>query len=447
AGFGSHPGRPHVPPEQCELDQIRFHLATPRADRIEWIRTALLCGMSIEEINDYTHGIDPWFLGQLTDLVAHERELAERGRRGLAAFDAEFMRATKRLGYSDRQIAAACSEHAPVTEWDVREARKRLGVLPVYKLVDTCAAEFEAYTPYYYSTYDGVEDEVRVPQKPAVVVLGGGPNRIGQGIEFDYCCVHAAMALRAAGYAVVMVNSNPETVSTDFDTSDLLFFEPLTHEDVMNVIDAVRAHAVIPQFGGQTPLNLARGLVDHGAPIVGTSVDSIERAEDRDLFAKVVDELKLRQPANGMAKDADAAVRCADALGYPVVVRPSFVLGGRAMKIVYDRTALQEYMAEHNSISAERPVLIDKFLDNAIEVDVDAIADGETVVSGGSMEHIEEAGIHSGDSSCSLPPYTLSDGLIAEITDATVRLARSLEVVGLMNIQFAVRGPSLYVLE
>jgi len=446
-GFGNAPGVPHVKPEQCNLDELRSHLATPRADRIDWIRAALLTGMSIDEINDYTRGIDAWFLQQLADLVQHEALLAERGRVGLAAFDAEFLRETKRLGYSDRQIAAACRGDTRVDEWEVRRHRLRLGVRPIYKLVDTCAAEFEAYTPYYYSTYDGTEDEARPPQKPAVVVLGGGPNRIGQGIEFDYCCVHAAMALRQQGYAVVMVNSNPETVSTDFDTSDLLFFEPLTHEDVMNVIEAVRARAVIPQFGGQTPLNLARGLVDHGAPLVGTSVDSIERAEDRDLFTQVVNKLQLRQPASGMAREAEGAVRCAEAIGFPVVVRPSFVLGGRAMRIVYDRTALQAYMSEHAAISAERPILIDKFLENAIEVDVDAIADGDSVVIGGIMEHIEEAGIHSGDSSCSLPPYTLSDELIAEITDATVKLARELDVVGLMNIQFAVRGPVVYVLE
>ncbi len=447
-GFGNQPGKPHVKPEQCERDELRFHLATPRADRIDWIRTAMLMGMSVDEINDYTHGIDPWFLNQLWDLVQHEKVMAERGLRGLAAWDKPFMLLTKKLGYSDRQIAAACSTQTRVSDWDVRAHRQRIGVNPVYKLVDTCAAEFEAYTPYYYSTYDGVENEVRVPpDKKAVVVLGGGPNRIGQGIEFDYCCVHAAMALRAQGYAVVMVNSNPETVSTDFDTSDMLFFEPLTHEDVMNVIETVKAHGVIPQFGGQTPLNLARGLLDHGAPIVGTSVDSIERAEDRDLFTQVVNKLELRQPANGMAKNTEEAVRCAESISYPVVVRPSFVLGGRAMRIVYDRASLQAYMAERTSISAERPILIDKFLDNAIEVDVDAIADGETVVIGGIMEHIEEAGIHSGDSSCSLPAYTLSDELIAEITDSTIRLAKELKVIGLMNIQFAVRGSVVYVLE
>ncbi|MEQ1632259.1 MAG: carbamoyl-phosphate synthase large subunit, partial [Planctomycetota bacterium] len=295
---------------------------------------------------------------------------------------------------------------------------------------------------------DGIEDEVgTLSQKKRVIVLGGGPNRIGQGIEFDYCCVHAAMALRPLGYETVMVNSNPETVSTDFDTSDMLFFEPLTHEDVMNVVDRLEPHGVIVQFGGQTPLNLARGLVDHGAPIVGTSVDSIETAEDRELFGKLVDELGIEQPPSGMAKDAEQAIAVASRIGYPVLVRPSYVLGGRAMAICADRRGLEDYMERHRSFSEERPLLVDKFLDSAIEVDVDALSDGTDVVIGGIMEHIEEAGIHSGDSSCSLPPYTLSEGLVAEIADKTRKLAKRLRVIGLMNVQWAVRGSRLFILE
>jgi len=380
------------------------------------------------------------------ELVEHERTIVSIGKSGISAFNKEQMLRTKKLGFSDRQIGAGCTPRA--NEWQVRAQRKKLGVIPVYKRVDTCAAEFESHTPYLYSTYDGTEDETGEGSgKQRVIVLGGGPNRIGQGIEFDYCCVHAAMTLRDKGYETVMVNSNPETVSTDFDTSDMLFFEPLTHEDVMNVVDRLHPHGVIVQFGGQTPLNLARGLADHGAPIVGTSVDSIEIAEDRELFSKVVDELGIEQPPSGMARDAEQAIAVAQRIGYPVLVRPSFVLGGRAMAIVDDRRALEDYMERHRSFSEERPLLVDKFLDNAIEVDVDALADGKTVVIGGIMEHIEEAGIHSGDSSCSLPPYTLSEGLIAEIADKTRKLALRLGVIGLMNVQWAVKGSRLMILE
>ncbi len=445
-GLGNAPGRPHAKAAAVNGDRevIRANLATPRAERIDWIRSALLYGMTVEEVADYTK-IDPWFLDQIAELVRHEQHLVELGAGGLRAWSADAFRQAKRLGFSDRQIAAACG--GETTEWDVRQHRKALGVTPVYKLVDTCAAEFEAYTPYYYSTYEG-EDEARVNEhKERVIVLGGGPNRIGQGIEFDYCCVHAAFALREMGFETVMVNSNPETVSTDFDTSDLLFFEPLTHEDVLNVIDRIRPRGVIPQFGGQTPLNLARGLHDAGAPLLGTSVDSIEAAEDRDLFARVVDELKLRQAPSGMAGDVEEAKAVAQRLGYPVLLRPSFVLGGRAMEIVYDEETLARYMRDKGEISPDRPILVDRYLENAIEVDVDAISDGETVVVAGIMEHIEEAGIHSGDSSCSLPPYTLSDGLIAEIRESTERLARRLQVIGLMNVQYAVRGQHVYLLE
>ncbi|MBL8751979.1 MAG: carbamoyl-phosphate synthase large subunit, partial [Planctomycetes bacterium] len=450
-GFGNVPGKPHCKPEDCNAEAIRPHLATPRADRIDWVRSALLCGMTVEEVFDYSK-IDPWFLDQLAVLVAHEKAIVAAAANGLSGMSAHFLRETKRLGFSDRQIAAACP--GKVTEWDVRAHRKSLGIVPVYKRVDTCAAEYPSHTPYLYSTYDGSEDEVdggrsndKVGKKGKVMVLGGGPNRIGQGIEFDYCCVHAAFALRELGYETVMVNSNPETVSTDFDTSDMLFFEPLTHEDVMNIVDRIAPRGIIVQFGGQTPLNLARGLHDHGAPLVGTSVDSIDTAEDRELFSKLIEKLGIDQPPNGMAKNAEEALAAAERIGYPVLVRPSFVLGGRAMEVVYDRAGLDNYMERHRSFSEERPLLVDKFLDNAIEVDVDAIADGDDVAIGGIMEHIEEAGIHSGDSSCSLPPYSLSQGLIDEIAEKTRRLARALQVKGLMNVQWAVRGTKVYILE
>ena len=444
-GYGNVPCQPHCKPEDLELATILPHLKTPRDDRIDWIRAAMLAGMSVEEIHEHSK-IDPWFLDQLMELVEHERTIVAIGKSGISAFNKEQMLRTKKLGFSDRQIGAGCTPRA--NEWQVRAQRKKLGVIPVYKRVDTCAAEFESHTPYLYSTYDGTEDETGEGSgKQRVIVLGGGPNRIGQGIEFDYCCVHAAMTLRDKGYETVMVNSNPETVSTVFDTSDMLFFDPRTHEDVMNVVDRLHPHGVIVQFGGQTPLNLARGLADHGAPIVGTSVDSIEIAEDRELFSKVVDELGIEQPPSGMARDAEQAIAVAQRIGYPVLVRPSFVLGGRAMAIVDDRRALEDYMERHRSFSEERPLLVDKFLDNAIEVDVDALADGKTVVIGGIMEHIEEAGIHSGDSSCSLPPYTLSEGLIAEIADKTRKLALRLGVVGLMNVQWAVKGSRLMILE
>jgi len=446
-GFGNVPGQPNCRPEDFEVESIRPHLATPRADRIDWIRDGMLAGMTSEDIFEYTH-IDPWFLDQLTELVALERDITAASTDGPEGVSEHLMREAKQMGFSDLQLAAACPEGT--TEWHVRAHRKSLGVTPAYKRVDTCAAEYPSSTPYLYSTYSGTEDETETEgseRKQRVIVLGGGPNRIGQGIEFDYCCVHAALALRELGYETVMVNSNPETVSTDFDTSDMLFFEPLTHEDVMNVVDRIDPRGVIVQFGGQTPLNLARGLQDHGAPLVGTSVDMIDTAEDRDLFSKLISELEVDQPPNGMAANAEQALAAAADIGYPVLVRPSFVLGGRAMEIVYDRDALLSYMERNRMFSAERPLLVDKFLDSAIEVDVDAISDGDQVVIGGIMEHIEEAGIHSGDSSCSLPPYTLSNGIIQEIAEKTRSLARALNVVGLMNVQWAVKGPKVYIIE
>jgi carbamoyl-phosphate synthase large subunit len=463
-GFGNVPGQPHVGSVDQPVveEELRGHLARPKADRVDWVRTAMLSGKTIADVHRIT-AIDPWFLDQLEQILEHERAIVERlreaagkGQGGIAALrtlDVEFVRETKQLGFSDPQILAAVRDVAPpppgetIDEADVRAWRKELGVTPVFKLVDTCAAEFESFTPYFYSTYDFGEDEVELTDRARVMVLGGGPNRIGQGIEFDYCCVHAARAMSELGFETVMVNSNPETVSTDFDTSDMLFFEPLTHEDVLNVIEHVSPKGVIVQFGGQTPLNLARGLQDAGAPLVGTPVSSIEAAEDRDLFSRVVERIGLEQPAGGMARTFDEARITAARIGYPVLARPSFVLGGRAMEIVWDDDSLTRYMQTHAQVSQDRPVLIDKFIEGAIEVDVDAISDGERVVIGGLMEHIEEAGVHSGDSSCSLPPYSLSEDVIQRIEDATRKLATELGVVGLMNVQFAVRGTRVYVIE
>ena len=352
------------------------------------------------------------------------------------------MREAKRNGFSDRQLGHLWG----ADESEVRRDRKRRGIVPVFKLVDTCAAEFEAVTPYYYSTYEQ-EDEARVGDKPRVVILGGGPNRIGQGIEFDYCCCQAAFALKADGYEVVMVNSNPETVSTDYDTSDRLFFEPLTVEDVLNVVETVKPVGVIVQFGGQTPLNLARALETAGVPIIGTSPDSIGLAEDRERFRVVLDRLGLKQTPNGSAMKFAEARRIAEEVGYPVLVRPSFVLGGRAMEIVYDEASLERFVAQAFDASPDHPVLIDKFLEDATEVDVDAVSDGSTTLVGGVMEHIEEAGIHSGDSACAIPPFSLTPEVVQRLKEQTYALAEALTVRGLMNIQFAVKDGDIYVLE
>ncbi len=395
--------------------------------------------MTIERVHDLT-GIDPWFLANVAELVATEAALREV--RSLEQADDALIRLAKRDGFSDRQLAHLWG----TAEAEVRRDRKRRGISAVFKLVDTCAAEFEAATPYYYSTYEA-EDEARVGSKPRVVVLGGGPNRIGQGIEFDYCCCQAAFALRADGFEVVMVNSNPETVSTDYDTSDRLFFEPLTVEDVLNVCERVEPVGVIVQFGGQTPLNLARALEAAGVPIWGTSPDSIDLAEDRSRFGALIEKLGLRQPPAGSATRLEEARRVAERVGYPVVVRPSFVLGGRAMEIVYDEIGLARYLAEAVEASPEHPVLIDKFLEDAAEVDVDAVCDGERTIVGGVMEHIEEAGIHSGDSACALPPFSLPPAVVAELERQTCLLADALKVRGLMNIQFAVKDGEVYVLE
>jgi len=437
-------------------EEIAQKLARPNSERLWYIRYALKGGMSLDDIHQRTK-IDPWFLRAMADLVTVEDELAALG--SLAAVTPELMLTAKQHGFVDRQLANLwrCPES------EVRRVRQGFGVEAVFKSVDTCAAEFEAYTPYYYSTYESpirtahgtaVEDEVRAATgKPRIMILGGGPNRIGQGIEFDYCCVQAAFALRAAGYEVIMVNSNPETVSTDYDTSDHLFFEPLTVEDVLNVHDRMKPDGVIVQFGGQTPLNLAKALEAAGVPIIGTSVDSIDIAENRKRFAVLVDELGLKQPANNTAVDAPAAVFAARKIGFPVLVRPSFVLGGRDMKIVYAEDELEAYMERvAPDVNKDRPVLIDQFLENATEVDVDCLSDGTRTVIGGVMQHIEEAGIHSGDSACVIPPYSLPPAVIEEIKVQSRKLAAALNVKGLMNIQFAVAGmrgadPVVYILE
>ncbi|QEF99329.1 Carbamoyl-phosphate synthase large chain [Stieleria maiorica] len=430
--------------EQPDLDTIRAKLGTPNAERVFYLRYAIKAGLSAQEVHSLTH-IDPWFLDHLSQIIEHEDRIRALG--SLDAIDRDQMWNAKRDGFSDRQIAHMLSS----TELKVRERRLELGIRPVFKSVDTCAAEFEAYTPYYYSTYE-IEDELPPKQdQKRVVILGGGPNRIGQGIEFDYCCCHASFALREIGYESIMVNSNPETVSTDYDTSDILFFEPLTIEDVLNICDATRPDGVIVQFGGQTPLNLARGLQEAGVPIIGTSVDTIESTEDRERFQALINELQLRQPPSGIARNMEEARKEVKRIGYPALVRPSFVLGGRAMEICYDKSQFERYVAEAFIVADGQPVLIDRFLEDATEVDVDAICDGEEAVIMGIMEHIEEAGVHSGDSACAIPPFSIPPHVLDELREATIKLAKSLNVVGLMNIQFAIKneesGPTVYILE
>ena len=425
-GFGFDKKDPLNP----SRDEIARKLQIPNAERIFWLQTAFVNHWSLEEIFEAT-AIDPWFL-------RHLQQIAEEGQH-LAEID---LKRAKKLGFSDRQIALAKG----TTEDEVRAERKAKGIIPGYRLVDTCAAEFEAYTPYFYSSY-GDENEARQSDKKKIIILGGGPNRIGQGIEFDYCCVHAAFALKELGYETIMVNSNPETVSTDYDTSDKLFFEPLTLEDVLNICDEEKPYGVIVQFGGQTPLNLAADLERHGVPIIGTSPKSIEQAEDRKFFSELLDKLNLKQAEAGTATNEAEAIVIANRITYPVLVRPSFVLGGRGMMIVYNDSELSRYMREAVIASPERPVLVDRFLNNATEVDVDCISDGETSVVGAIMEHIEQAGIHSGDSACVIPAFTLTDFIKAEITRAATDLARELKVIGLMNIQFAVKDEQLYVIE
>ena len=417
-----------------DVSYIKERLATPNAERIFFVRLAFEAGLSLEEIFQLCK-IDRWFLQNIEDLLAAEKEL------GTDLDQMDFRRA-KRLGFSDHQLAFLTS----TTLSEVREKRKAAGVVPTYRLVDTCAAEFEAYTPYYYSTY-GIENEARGGDKKKVMILGGGPNRIGQGIEFDYCCVHASFALKELGFETIMVNSNPETVSTDYDTSDKLYFEPLTLEDVLNIYEQEECWGIIVQFGGQTPLNLAADLESSGCNVIGTSPRSIELAEDRKFFSALLDKLGLQQAPAGTAVSSEEAVEIAGRIGYPVLVRPSFVLGGRAMMIVYNDKDLEHYMKTAVDASPERPVLIDRFLEDATEVDVDCISDGETTVVGAIMEHIEQAGIHSGDSACVIPAFSISENMQEQISKAAKDLAIELEVRGLMNIQFAVKDEELYVIE
>ena len=427
---------PLLPDGSWDRDTLNRQLSVPNAERIFAIRHAMLAGYSVEEIHELTK-IDPWFLHNIRQLVEEERRYRENPA-GIP------LRRAKKLGFSDRQLARLTGDVA--SESDVRQQRKAADLLPTYRLVDTCAAEFEAYTPYYYSTY-GDEDETRGGEKRKVMILGGGPNRIGQGIEFDYCCCHAAFALKEEGFETIMVNSNPETVSTDYDTSDKLYFEPLTLEDVLNIYEREKCWGVIVQFGGQTPLNLAAALQANGVNIIGTQPASIELAEDRKHFAALLEKLNLKQPPNGTATNEEQAVGVANRIGYPVLMRPSFVLGGRAMEIVYAEEDLRRYMKNTTSVSVDRPILVDRFLEDATEVDVDCLSDGETVVLGAIMEHIEQAGIHSGDSACVIPSFSLSAGVRRTITEATKALAKELQVSGLMNVQFAVKEETVYVLE
>jgi carbamoyl-phosphate synthase large subunit len=421
-----------------ERDLIENELGDPGPDRIYYVADAFRVGMTVAEVHEVSH-IDPWFLAQIEDLVRMEQEV--RGR-ALADVSGEDMRRLKRAGFSDRRLATLLA----ASQSDVRERRHALGVRPVYKRVDTCAAEFSTRTAYLYSTYEE-ECEAQPTDRRKIMVLGGGPNRIGQGIEFDYCCVHAALALRDDGFETIMVNCNPETVSTDYDTSDRLYFEPLTLEDVLEIVHVEKPYGVIVQFGGQTPLKLARDLEANGVPIIGTTPDSIDLAEDRERFQKLLNRLKLKQPPNRTARSAARALAAAEEIGYPLVVRPSYVLGGRAMEIVHEQADLERYMREAIKVSNDSPVLLDRFLNDATEVDVDAISDGKEVMIGGVMEHIEQAGVHSGDSACSLPPFSLSPEIQDELRRQTVAMARALKVVGLMNVQFAIQNDVVFVLE
>jgi carbamoyl-phosphate synthase large subunit len=427
--------------KSVDPETLRLKLSNPNADRIFYLAQAFQDGMSIDDVFELTK-IDRWFLRNVEQIVAEAQALGSTTLRSAGTGRNASVSHAKKLGFSDRQLAFA----AATGENEIRTQRISAGVIPTYRLVDTCAAEFEAYTPYYYSTY-GDENERRESGKRKIMILGGGPNRIGQGIEFDYCCVHAAFALRELGFETIMINSNPETVSTDYDTSDKLYFEPLTLEDVLNIYDQEKPEGVFVQFGGQTPLNLAGGLKAAGVPILGTQPESIETAEDRQLFAAMLDKLGLRQTPNGSATSTEDAVAIARKVGYPVLVRPSFVLGGRAMELVYNEEDLRRYMASAIEVTPDRPVLVDRFLEDAIEVDVDCISDGETTVIGAIMEHIEEAGIHSGDSACVIPTFSLPQKVLDEISAATKAMARELKVRGLMNVQFAVKGDDVYVLE
>jgi carbamoyl-phosphate synthase large subunit len=435
AGFGADGKDPA--PGSVAGNELEYKLSTPNSQRLFYIKYAIEHDMPITKIYEMT-SIDPWFLNQMKQIVDLEKQIKLAGKE----LPKDLFEKAKKYGFSDVQLAHL----ANLTDKQIEQTRKDLGIIPVYKLVDTCAAEFRAETPYYYSTYE-TECEARVSDKKKVIILGGGPNRIGQGIEFDYCCVHASFALKEEGVESIMVNSNPETVSTDYDTSDKLYFEPLTREDVLHIVEKEKPYGVIVQFGGQTPLNLASDLQKAGVPIIGTSPENIDRAEDRDLFQEMLDKLGLRQPENGIAFSYKEAIKIAREIGYPVMVRPSFVLGGRAMKIVYDENDLEEYFNLAVQASPDKPVLIDKFLEEAFELDVDAICDGKRTIIGGMMEHIEEAGIHSGDSACVLPPYSISKEHIEEMSNAAKAIAKELNVIGLMNIQFGIMNDKVYIIE
>ncbi len=420
-------------------DLIRKKLSEPNPDRLWFIAEAFRRGFTIKDIHRLSR-IDPWFLHHVEEIIRFEAKIRKTKINSKPI--RETLSRAKQMGFSDLRLAKLLK----TDETKIRSLRKKLHISPVYKIVDTCAAEFEAHTPYLYSTYEK-EDESAVSSRKKVIILGGGPNRIGQGIEFDYCCVHASYSLREEGYETIMVNCNPETVSTDYDTSDRLYFEPLTLEDVLHIVQLEKPDGVIVQFGGQTPLRLARALEKYRVPIIGTSPKSIDRAEDRKLFARLVTQLRMRQPENGTARSTQEAIRVANRIGYPAVIRPSYVLGGRGMEIVYHEAALRDYIERAAKISPDHPVLIDRFLEAALEVDVDAIGDGQNYYVAGIMEHIEQAGIHSGDSAMCLPPHSLSVQKITEIRDWTIRLAKELKVIGLMNIQFAIKQDQLYVLE
>ena len=422
------------------LKVLRQKLETPNAQRLWYLADAFRLGMGTDEIYGLTR-IDPWFLEQVKEIIASEGRIKER-RGKTEELTPDFFNPLKQMGFSDRRLA----DLLELPDTEIRALRTQAGVRAVFRAVDTCGAEFAAYTPYLYSTYEG-EDESNPTARKKIMILGGGPNRIGQGIEFDYCCVHAAFALKEDGYETIMVNCNPETVSTDYDTSDKLYFEPLTLEDVLNIVEREKPDGVIVQFGGQTPLKLALPLERAGVKIIGTSPDNIDLAEDRERFKQLLEQLGINQPESGTARSYEEAQHIAERLGYPVLVRPSYVLGGRAMEIVYDQASLRHYMAHAVAASPEHPVLIDKFLDDAVELDVDALADGERVVIGGIMEHIERAGVHSGDSACVLPPKSIGKDIQDEIRRQTVSLAKALNVRGLMNAQFAVKGRDIYVLE
>ena len=455
-GWGADGRDPDL--SRVSREEIERKLRVPNADRIFYIRYAFRKGYTIDQIYELTK-IDRWFLNNLSEILDMEGSILGKKKKLTSlinkgayklndkerGFAKEFFFKIKQFGFSDVQLACLLG-YGDEKEDIIREFREELGVEAVFKLVDTCAAEFEAYTPYYYSTYE-LEDECRRSNRKKIMILGGGPNRIGQGIEFDYCCVHASFALKEDGYETIMVNCNPETVSTDYDTSDKLYFEPLTKEDVLTIYRREKCHGAIVQFGGQTPLNLAVSLEEAGVNIIGTTPESIDRAEDRQLFKELLNIVGLLQPPNGTATNVNEAKKIAKEIGYPVLVRPSYVLGGRAMEIVYDEESLLDYMARAVKASPKHPVLIDKYLENAIEVDVDAIADGKKAYIAAIMEHIEHAGVHSGDSACVIPPFSLSDGIVEEIRRYTYSLAKELNVIGLMNVQYAVKGSTLYVLE